>query len=444
MKTVPSLILTILITSSGLLAQDNPYAARRDKIFEVIGDDIAVIKNSGRDYTLTMDVNWNYYYLTGDDTERAILLMNGKDKTAQVFREEGQYGSRMDSTVNGLSIKPMSEFKSQLRRSIYGVKNVWMDFSAKVDLSDLGPIMQNIEGTKNLRNEIHKMRAIKDEYEMELLTHAINATAEGLVEVMKAAEPGMNEKDFELILKYKFEKAGCENLGFGIQAASGPNGTSVHYGANDRDTEDGDMMVFDVGARSGYYSADISRSFPVNGKFTKEQKEIYQLVLDAQKAAIAEMKPGVNIFIASQTATHVLNKGLAKLGLITDLDSKWQQRFWIQHGFFHHIGLVVHDVGGYNMDLEPGMIITMEPGLYFPENYLNTEGRNRFRGVADEERDEFIKTVKPIFEKYINIGVRIEDDVYITEDGNRIISVGVPKEINEIETLMREKSMFNK
>jgi Xaa-Pro aminopeptidase len=279
---------------------------------------------------------------------------------------------------------------------------------------------------------------------MELLTHAIQTTAEGLVEVMKAAEPGMNEKDFELILKYKFAKAGCENLGFGIQAASGPSGTSVHYGANDRDTEDGDMMVFDVGARYGYYTADISRSFPVNGKFTKEQKEIYSLVLKAQKAAIAEMKPGVNIGIASQAATEVLNHGLAELGLITDLGSQWQKRFWIQHGFFHHIGLVVHDVGGYSMDLEPGMIITMEPGLYFPEDYLERASGRRLRGVPDEERKTFLKAVRPVFKKYINIGVRIEDDVYITEDGNKIISIGVPKEINDIEKLMKETSMFNK
>jgi len=443
MKTKLTLIISILLAASSLFAQDNPYAARRERIFEIIGDDVAIIKNSGRDYTLSMDVNWNYYYLTGDDTEKAVVVLNGKSESAMIFRDGGQFRRRMDSIINSVEIKPMSEFTSHVQRSLYGTKNIWMDFSAKVDLSELGPMMQNIAGTKNLRNQIHKMRSIKDDHEMELLTHAIQTTADGLVEVMKAAEPGMNEKDFELILKYKFEKAGCENLGFGIQAASGPNATSVHYGANDRDTKDGDMMVFDVGARSGFYSADISRSFPVNGKFTKEQKEIYSLVLKAQKAAISKMKPGVNIGIASQAALEVLNDGLADLGLITDRESAWQNRFWIQHGFFHHIGLVVHDVGGYSSVLEPGMIITMEPGLYFPENYLDEKKNRRLFDVWPDEAKPFLEAITPIFKKYVNIGVRIEDDVYITEDGNKTISSGVPKEIEDIEKLMKETSMFN-
>lgn len=385
MKT--KLTLIILIASSGLFAQDDPYAARRAKIFEEIGDDVAIIKNTGKDYVLPMNVNWNFYYLTGIETEGAVLVLDGKNKTYHIF-DDG---------------KPTKEFKE----------------------------------TKKISPLIHKMRSIKDDHEMELLTHAIQTTAAGLVNVMKTAEPGMNEKDFELILLNKFKKEGCEHLGFGIQAASGPNSTHVHYGKNNRDTENGDMMVFDVGARSGFYSADISRSFPVSGKFTKEQAEIYSIVLKAQKAAIAEMKPGVNIGIASKAALDVLNEGLAELGLITDLESSWQKKFWIQHGFFHHIGLVVHDVGGYNNDLEPGMIITMEPGLYFPKDYLEKGSSRRLRGVSEEEKEEFIKTVTPIFEKYINIGVRIEDDVYITKDGNKIISSGVPKEIEEIEALMK-------
>ena len=425
-------------------AQENPYSARRDKIFEIIGDDIALIKNTGRDYTLPTDINWNYYYLTGDVTSQAILVLDGKTRTAFIFKDPGQFQRRIVGSVNGLDYISMSEFGSKVQKLLFGSKHIWMDFASEVDLSFLGSRLQNLEGTKNIRNEIHKMRAIKDDHEMALLSHAIQTTADGLVEVMKAAEPGMNENDFELILNYKFGKAGCKHLGFGIQAASGPNATSVHYSANDRDTEDGDMMVFDVGARSGYYTADISRSFPVNGKFTKEQKEIYSLVLKAQKAAISEMRPGQNIGIASNAALEVLNNGLADLGLITDPESKWQKRFWIQHGFFHHIGLVVHDVGGYNMDLAPGMIITMEPGLYFPENYLYQAAGTRLQGVPDEEREEFLKKVAPVFEKYINIGVRIEDDVYITEEGQRIISAGVPKEIDEIEKLMQEKSMFNR
>ena len=437
MNKITTIILSFLITTS-LFAQDNPYAERRCKIFEVIGEDIAILKNSGKDYTIKMDVNWNYYFLTGDNNEGAILILDGKNKTAGIFIEKLE-NNLIGMHANGIDYKPIDDLKTILPEILSPTKTVWMDSRAKVKLNSLAPDTEYKEEIKDITPIIHLMRSVKDEQEMELLSHAIQTTAEGLVKVMKAAKPGMNEKDFELILLDKFNEEGCEHLGFGIQAASGPNATSVHYGANDRDTEDGDMMVFDVGARSGFYSADISRSFPVNGKFTKEQKEIYGLVLNAQKAAIAEMKPGANIGIASKAALDVLNEGLAKLGLITDLESSWQKRFWIQHGFFHHIGLVVHDVGGYNSDLEPGMIITMEPGLYFPEDYLDETKNRRLYDVYPDEAGPFLKAITPIFKKYVNIGVRIEDDVYITENGNKVISSGVPKEIEEIEELMKGK-----
>ena len=446
MKVKVVAFLACILISSGLFAQDNPYQDRLNRIYKLIGDGTAIIQNSGRDYVLPGEINMNYYYLTGDDVANSILILSGVKKEAKIFRTSTANSfRRAESEVNGIKVGKLEELRSFIYAGRSFASDTWfVDFNAWPDFTKLGLTPAgNLKHLTNLSEEIYGMRKIKDAHEMELLTHAIETTAAGLVEVMKAAEPGMNEKDFELILKYRFEKAGCEQLGFGIQAASGPNSTSVHYGANDRTTVAGDMMVFDVGARYGYYSADISRSFPVSGKFTKEQKEIYSLVLAAQKAAIREMKPGVNIQVASQAATDELNAGLARLGLITDLNSEWQKRFWIQHGFFHHIGLVVHDVGGYNTDLEPGMIITMEPGMYFPENYLEQAAGYRLGNVTEAERDAFLKAVTPIFKKYINIGVRIEDDVYITEDGNRIISAGVPKEIDEIEKLMKERSMFN-
>jgi len=444
MKSVSLLLLFIVLSFCSAFAQFIPYEARRAVIFAEIGEDIALIKNSGSDYVLKMEVNWNYYFLTGDQSDGAFLVLNGKNKTATIYKEALQYSRQQAEAkeINGVNIKTMDEFQRDLGSSFSRMKTLWIDFSSMPDLNSSGLKLGNLESIKNLAPFIHRIRKYKDEYEMKMLEHAIQTTAEGLVEVMKSAKPGMNEKDFELILDYKFAKAGCENLGFGIQAASGPNATHVHYGNNDRDTEKGDMMVFDVGARSGFYSADISRSFPVSGKFTKEQKEIYGLVLKAQKTAISNMTPGNTIGFASNSALDVLNEGLAELGLITDLESSWQKRIWIQHGFFHHIGLVVHDVGGYSGILEPGMILTMEPGLYFPADYLDQITKRQERNVDVKELEAFIKAVKPTFEKYINIGVRIEDDVYITKDGNKVISSGVPKEIDDIEDLMKESSIF--
>lgn len=437
------LSLTVLLISGGLFSQNDPYAGRRALIFDAVGENLVIIKNSGSDYVLPVDVNWNYYFLTGDQTEGAVLVMNGKKKTCVIYRQASQ-NSRKIKETDEIGSKSLTDLENDLLRNISRSKTLWVDFSAMLNLENLGQRMGNLDDIRNIAPVIHNMRKIKDEHEMKLLSHAIETTAAGLIEVMKAAEPGMNEKDFDLILKYKFQKAGCEHLGFNIQAASGSNSTHVHYGDNNRQTKEGDMMVFDVGARHGFYSADISRSFPVSGKFSEEQKEIYSLVLKAQKAAINMMNPGQSIQNASNKARDILNEGLFELGLITDLDKSWQKRFWIQHGFFHHIGLAVHDVGGYRGVMEPGMIITMEPGLYFPSDYLETASRRQARNVDKAEIQTFLEIVKPIFEKYINIGVRIEDDVYITMDGNRVISSGVPKEVHEIEKIMAQSSMFNR
>jgi Xaa-Pro aminopeptidase len=264
---------------------------------------------------------------------------------------------------------------------------------------------------------------------------------------MKAAEPGMNEKDLDLILDYTFRKLGSTGYSFGTQAASGPNSTSVHYGANNRTTQPGDMMVFDIGAEYENYTADISRTIPLSGKFSREQREIYSIVLNSQKIAITEMQPGKSINAAYQAVTRELNKGLFELGLITDTTSAWQKSFWMQHGWGHHIGLVVHDVSGPYVRgvsdlLVPGMIYTMEPGLYFPADYME-KGFGRLRNVPETEWKIFAAKVEPIFKKYINIGVRIEDDVLITPSGNEVITSQVPKEISDIEATMKLKSKFN-
>ncbi len=441
MKKLFSIVFVLTFCLAASAGEEAPYEQRRTQIYNHIGENIAIIKNSGRDYTLSMNVNWNYYYLTGDLSVDGILVLNGKTKSHTIYREESRFNrsGRLNQETQYTNKEEFSRLGSQLFRT----KTLWVDFSSMIDLTELGRGLSGVEDIRNIAPYIHEMRTIKDEYEMDLLKHAIESTASGLVEVFKAAEPGMNEKDFELILNYCFQKANCPDLGFGIQAASGPNATHVHYGQNDRTLEKGDMMVFDVGARYGYYTADISRSFPVSGKFTTEQREIYQLVLDAQKKAISMMEPGVAIGAVSNAAVDVLNEGLAKLGLITDLNSSWQKRFWIQHGFFHHIGLAVHDVGGYGGVLKPGMILTMEPGLYFPENYLDRLKGRASASAKPEEIEHFLTAVRPVFEKYINIGVRIEDDVYITKTGNQVISKDVPKEIDDLEKIMKEKSFFN-
>jgi len=442
-------ILLALLVLSGLTAnsQTDPFQARRNRLMEKTGNGLCIVVNGGgSDYVATSGENMNFYYLTGLNTPNAILAIDGKKKTSTLYRPAARYGGNA-AVPTGLESKTSEDFNKDLPRLISSNPVLFMELNQLKILDGAGLMMSRMESIKNVTPLIESMRPVKDSTEITLIKKSASINALGLVEMMKAAEPGMNEKDLELILDYTFKKLGSTGYSFGTQAASGPNSTSVHYGANDRTTQPGDMMVFDIGAEYQYYTADLSRSFPISGKFTKEQKEIYTVVLNAQKAAIEVMKPGRSINDAYITVTRTLNKGLFDLGLLTDTTQSWQLNFWMQHGWGHHIGLVVHDVSGPYVKgetdkLVPGMIYTMEPGLYFPENYMNPDSP-RWRNVPEDQRKAFQEKVMPIFKKYINIGVRIEDDVLITPAGNEVITSEVPKEIADIEALMKLKSKFN-
>jgi len=202
--------------------------------------------------------------------------------------------------------------------------------------------------------------------------------------------------------------------------------------------EDGDLLLMDIGAEYGYYTADITRTIPVNGKFSEEQRIIYQLVLDAQLSAIEQMTPGKMFTEGHMAAKEVIVEGLVNLGLITDPLSPWQIKFYILYHSSHYLGMDVHDVGNSESRvLEPGMVLTIEPGLYFREKGLD-QLYEIFKHEADSTQiGEFIELVAPVYEKYINIGVRIEDDILITKDGNINLSRYAPKELEDIEQIMR-------
>jgi Xaa-Pro aminopeptidase len=439
---------TLFLLAPGTLrAQTDPYQARRDRLIEKTGKELIIlVNNNGEDYVSASGESMNFYYLTGMTTLNAILLIDGKSGKSTVYRTATRFG-RQETAPVGLEIKGYDDLAKDLPGLISANPAIHLEMNQLSVLDNAGNPLTRIESIRNITPQVNDMRPVKDDTEIALIKKAAEINALGLVEMMKAAEPGMNEKDLELILDYTFKKLGSTGYSFGIQAASGPNSTSVHYGANNRTTEPGDMMVFDIGAEYQYYTADISRSFPISGKFTREQKEIYSIVLNAQKAAISKMLPGKSINEAYQCVTDELNKGLFEIGLITDTTRAWQKSFWMQHGWGHHIGLVVHDVSGPFVKgksdiLVPGMIYTMEPGLYFPAGYLE-KGAGRARNVPESEWKDFVKKVEPVFKKYINIGVRIEDDVLILKDGNEVITSAVPKEISDIEALMKQKSRFN-
>jgi len=457
-------------SSVELAAQDQPdrpgasleaanapaVAARRAKLMEIHKDAVIIIPSQYRARQGMRD-NLNFLYLTGLQEAEAVLVLDpGGSPNETLFRRstggQGAQGSMggMGGSDKGLAEKPIDQLSFALRDMIPRTKRVLLPFS---DLDFINraftgsnPLSQ-AEAIGNLDPALLEMRMTKDASEIATLREAIDLTAEAMNEAYRAAEPGLREVDLSAIIRYAFNKR--ETKESFLQAASGPNSTNVHFGATARPLASGDLVVFDVGAYIRGYTSDISRTIPANGRFTKEQRALYSLVLEAQKEGCRGLVPGVTFKAVQDKVENILMAGLEKLGLVTDVKSPWQRRLYIQHGFGHGIGLDVHDAWSWHsqrldkLAMAPGMVMTMEPGLYFPEVRFDAFLDALKGKVPDAELEAFRTKVGPIYKQYAGMGVRIEDDVLITATGNEILSSRVPKEIAEVEKLMREKSPHN-
>ncbi|MBI3547359.1 MAG: Xaa-Pro aminopeptidase [Gammaproteobacteria bacterium] len=268
---------------------------------------------------------------------------------------------------------------------------------------------------------LHEMRLFKTAEEIRLMKRAAKISAQAHRRAMQTCRPGMMEYEIEAELLYEFKKGGSAFPAYPPIVGGGANSCILHYTENNTELKSGDLLLIDAAAEIDSYAADITRTFPVNGRFSGEQRAIYELVLAAQIAAIDQVKPGKHWNDPHETAVRVLTQGLKDLGLLTgDIDGHIEngdyKRFYM-HRTGHWLGMDVHDVGDYKLDdtwrlLESGMTLTVEPGLYFAES----------------------KDIPPAF---WNIGVRIEDDVLVTRDGPEVLSRDAPKSVDEIEALMR-------
>ncbi len=272
-----------------------------------------------------------------------------------------------------------------------------------------------------LEHHLHDMRLYKSSYEVTRMRKAAKISAKAHIRAMKACKPGMYEYQIEAELHHQFAAQGARSPAYSSIVGGGRNSCILHYVDNNAVLNDGDVLLIDAGAEFECYAADISRTFPVNGVFSKEQRVLYQLVLNAQHAAIEQVQPGNHWNQVHEAAVKVLTKGLIKLGLLKStpakaIKSEAYKKFYM-HRTGHWLGMDVHDVGDYKIDdewrvLEPGMVLTVEPGLY-------------------------IAPMKGVAKKWHNIGIRIEDDVLVTKTGHDILSKDTPKEIDEIEALMQ-------
>jgi Xaa-Pro aminopeptidase len=270
---------------------------------------------------------------------------------------------------------------------------------------------------------IHELRLRKNTDELNDLRRAAAISAEGHVAAMKHCQPGMYEYELEAIVEYVFRKSGATGVGYPSIVGSGFNTTILHYNTNNDRIKDGDLVLIDAGAEYNIFSGDITRTFPANGKFTRAQQAIYEAVLHANQEVIKMVKPGQSFMKLHEKAVEVVSEELRTLNLLAgaraEIIEKESYKKFFMHRTGHWLGMDVHDVGHYKVadewrTLEPGMVFTVEPGIYIA---AGTEG---------------------VPEEFFNIGVRIEDDVLVTDGGYEVLTSGVPKEAREIEATMKQ------
>jgi Xaa-Pro aminopeptidase len=300
-----------------------------------------------------------------------------------------------------------------------------------------------------------KLRSIKTPYEIRMMQHAIDISTEAHMRAMATVRQVKWEYETQAEIEYVFRRRNADYWGYPSIVGCGPNATTLHYVESQSEVKPGSLMLIDVGAEYDHLTADVTRTFPANGKFSKEQADIYRIVYDAQETAAAAMKPGGRFFEPNQASRKTVEEGLAKLGLITAVgalipgteqkvpDGKGgtqtigipQSRIWYMHGLGHWLGMNVHDVGGSGSSVfRPGMIMTNEPGIYVREDALN------YFDQTKPGMKEFLDKIRPAFEKYKTIGVRIEDDMLITDTGVEWLTKALPRKLEDVEYFMAKAS----
>ncbi len=417
------------------------------------------VRNRANDVDYVYHQDPDFYYLTGYKEPEAVLFLfkdrqiasNGTAYNEILFvqprnamremwtgRRLGEEGTKevlgFQEAFNNSEFKRYNvdfskfnkilffDFKNDVRdnpRDSSDLYDMIIQFKAKIKYPEKNGISLTVEPTKNnldiksLADHMAKLRGIKTKDEIELIRKAVSISCLGQVEVMKAIKPGMSEREIQGIHEFVYKKYQAEDLGYPSIVGAGHNGCILHYIDNYKPSVSSkELILMDLGAEFHGYSADITRTIPVNGKFSPEQKAIYELVLKAQEEAMKITKPGTPLRLTTDTCRAVINRGLLRLGIIKPNE----KHLYFPHGVSHHIGLDVHDRGGLIM--EEGNTITIEPGIYIPDN-----------AACDK--------------KWWGIAVRIEDDYLITKDGYEHLSNMAPRTVKEIEDMMKLPSVFD-
>jgi len=437
------------------------FAGRRLEFFNRLPDNSVAIVVSNPEMTRSNDTSYPYrqssdvLYLSGfPEAESVLVFKKSKGRTRFIMfvlpkdperetwtgRRFGVDGAR--TNFGCAEAHSIEDFAKVMPDLLAGAEHVFYKFerNPKIDAKFSPLWLEKQLVLQNPESILHPMRHIKEEIELEAMRHAAEISAQAHSEAMRKVRPGMHEYEIQGIIEGFGAANGAPEQAYNTIAAGGNNAVILHYNTNAEALGDGDLLLVDAGCEFRGYASDITRTYPVSGKFSDAQKEVYEVVLAAQLAAIRAAKPGANINTVHAAAENVLRRGLVKLGILPasmgtkrghdklveraegkgKLELLAHTHRWFMHGTSHWLGLDVHDVcglskkAGKELPLAPGMVITVEPGLYLP------------------------KEDKLVPKRYRGIGIRIEDDVVITADGCEVITASVPKTVADIERLMSE------
>ncbi len=475
----------------------NRYADARRRLAEMIGQDgLAVIPAAhevirNHDVTHSFRQDSSFWYLTGFEEPESVaviapghpdgdfaLFVRPKDPSQEVWTgiRAGTEGAK--DTYGADVAYELSELDDVLERMMHGREVLWYTTGNEVFDDRVSRVVSNARAhrermggvvpstVRDLSVPIGELMLFKTAEEAASLRRACELTAEGHNEAMRFARPGMYEYEVQAALEYFWRLRGSRRNGYDSIVASGANACVLHYIENDDRIGDTDLLLIDAAAEVDGYSSDITRTFPVNGKFTAAQRAIYEVVLTAQKKGVEMATPGSTLRVIHDESTRILVEGMVDLGLLPrDVDASLGMHHYthfFMHGTSHWLGLDVHDHGAYRIDgrprpLEPGMAFTIEPGIYVAPDKAEIEltlleydldvwnerrirlGRSAAAALEAEERENAEKITHAVPSEFLGIGVRIEDDILTTAEGHDNMTSGVPKEIDEVEALCAEE-----
>lgn len=467
-----------------------PFASRRRRLLDQLGNRIGifpaaveVVRNRDVEYEFRQDSD--FFYLTGfeePDTiavlhpsgdDRFVMFVRPKDPEQETWtgRRAGVEGAK--ERYGADAAFPIGSFEEWLRGAVLGVEGAVYHWGGPIDGRVAG-VLRSAQAFHARDGRavpfqvtdpaplLHEMRIRKSPEEIELLRRAAAVTASAHREAMRFAHPGVTEREIQAVVEYAFRIGGSARVGYPSIVAGGANATILHYTENDETVADGDLVLIDAGAEYEYYTADVTRTFPVNGRFSPEQRAVYEAVLDAHQTVIRQVAPGLGFQDMHETARRTISEHLVALGLlpfgVEESLAKRHDREFFMHGTGHWLGMDVHDVGAYrttggSRTLEPGMVFTVEPGIYITRHvrFSNLEydidewmerryllGVEKAKALEAEEREEAGYVDHEVPAAFVGIGIRIEDDILVTGDGYDNLTAAAPVDPDAVESVCRD------